>query len=148
MKLSDVLREDDIFFIETNDIESSLELLSEKAYEKNHIKNRVEFYEALIEREEIVSTGIGVGIAIPHVKLKSIEEFFIIIAISKTGIDWDSIDRKPVKAIFLIGGPENKQKTYLKIISKIMLLVKNSNRRERLFNSKDKKEIVELFKNF
>lgn len=148
MKLYDILKEENILFIEEENLEDTLNLLSEESWKKGYIKDKEEFFKSLLAREDLVSTGIGLGVAIPHVKLKSIDKFFILIAISKTGIDWDAIDRKPVQSIFLIGGPSNEQKSYLKILSKIMLLIKNSSLREVLFNSGDRGEILGLFKNF
>ena len=67
------------------------------------------FKNALFKRESLMSTGIGYGVAIPHVKLELIKEFFITFFIHKKGVDWGSLDNKPVHIIFLIAGPETKQ---------------------------------------
>ncbi|BDU51459.1 hypothetical protein HLVA_20280 [Haliovirga abyssi] len=148
VKLHELINEDDVTFLETTGVKDTLEVMIAKAKEKGHIKDIEEFKNAIFEREDIVSTGIGLGIAMPHAKLDDIDEFFIIVGVAKQGLDWDSIDRKPVGVVFLIGGPEGKQKKYLKIISKLMLLVKNESRREKLFNSKKAEDIVDIFKEF
>ena len=62
-------------------------------------------------------TGIGIGVAIPHAKLEGYSDFFIAIGVQKKkGIDWNALDGSDVKLIFMIGGPENKQTEYLKIL--------------------------------
>ncbi len=148
MKVSDVISEDLIIFIDEKNREDVLKKMIKFAYEKGLVKDTGEFEKAVFEREKMLSTGIGLGIAVPHAKLKTIDDFFIVIAILKEPVDWDSIDGKPVKAVFLIGGPETRQKDYLSILSRVVLLVKNSQRREKLFNAKKPADVVELFKDF
>lgn len=149
-KLSDFIKKENIVFLDTNDMEETVEILIENAYNSGIIKDKKMFINAVLEREELVSTGIGLGVALPHAKLLEIEDFFIVIGINKEGIDWDAIDRNPVGIVFLIGGPEkeNSQKEYLKIISKFMLLIKNKDRRLMLLNSSSQEEVVNIFEKF
>jgi PTS system nitrogen regulatory IIA component len=149
-KLSDFIKKENIVFLDTNDMKETVEILVENAYNSGIIKEKKMFINAVLEREELVSTGIGLGVALPHAKLLEIEDFFIVIGINKEGIDWDAIDRNPVGIVFLIGGPEkeNSQKEYLKIISKFMLLIKNKDRRLMLLNSSSQEEVVNIFEKF
>lgn len=149
-KLSDFIKKENIVFLDTNDMEETVGILVENAYNSGIIKDKKMFINAVLEREELVSTGIGLGVALPHAKLLEIEDFFIVIGINKEGIDWDAIDRNPVGIVFLIGGPEkeNSQKEYLKIISKFMLLIKNKDRRLMLLNSSSQEEVVNIFEKF
>ncbi len=64
----------------------------------------------------------------------------------KNEIEWNSIDSKPVKVVFLIGGPLNAQKKYLGILSKLMLLIKNSKIRNKLYSASSENDVVEIFK--
>ena len=149
-KLSDLIKKENIIFLNTGDMEDTIEILVENAYKSNEIKDKKTFITAVLEREELVSTGIGLGVALPHAKLTEIQDFFIIVGINKDGIDWDAIDRSPVGIVFLIGGPEKEdsQKEYLKIISKLMLLIKNKDRRLMLLNAESEDEIVNIFEKF
>ena len=149
-KLSDFIKKENIVFLDTNDMKETVEILVENAYNSGIIKEKKMFINAVLEREELVSTGIGLGVALPHAKLLEIEDFFIVIGINKEGIDWDAIDRNPVGIVFLIGGPEkeNSQKEYLKIISKFMLLIKNKERRVMLLNSETAQEVADIFEKF
>ena len=149
-KLSDLIKKENVVFLETIDMVDTIEVLTENAINNQKIKDKESFKNAVLEREELVSTGIGLGVALPHTKSKDIEEFFIVIGINKEGIDWDAIDRNPVGIVFLIGGPaaEDSQKEYLQIVSKLMLLIKNKERRISLLNSENAQEIADIFEKF
>ena len=105
------------------------------------------FREAIFERESIVSTGIGLGIAIPHVKIKEVRDLTLCVGISKDGIDWNAIDNQPVHVVFLIAGSDEQHEVYLRILAKIVLLLKNRKRREKLIQARTIEEVVALFEN-
>ena len=149
-KLSDLIKKENVVFLDTPDMTDTIDILVENAVKNKKITDKENFKNAVLEREELVSTGIGLGVALPHTKSKDIEEFFIIVGINKEGIDWDAIDRNPVGIVFLIGGPETEssQKEYLQIVSKLMLLIKNKERRMSLLNSETAKEIADIFEKF
>lgn len=101
---------------------------------------------ALREREEIMSTGIGLGLAIPHVKIKEVKKLAFAIGISKRGIDFDSIDGQPVNLIILVAAGEKQHKDYLKLLASIMSILKNPDVREKIIESSSANEIIEIFK--
>lgn len=101
---------------------------------------------ALSEREDIMSTGIGFGIAIPHAKISSIKKIAFAIGISKTGIDFDSMDGEPVHLIILVAAGERQHKEYLKILSRIMMILKKSGIKEQIINTNSPEEIIEIFR--
>ena len=148
MNLNELIKPDSIVFLETVEMKDTVKMLASKAVELQMVSEKENFEVAILSREELVSTGIGLGISIPHAKMKSIEQFFIILGICKNGLDWDSIDRKPVRAVFMIGGPEEEKKEYLRIMSKLILIMKNEERRNKLFLSNSKEEAADIFKEF
>lgn len=103
-----------------------------------------ELIQALIERENIMSTGIGFGIAIPHAKIKSVKEITFAIGISKNGIDFDSLDGEPVHLIILVAAGERQHKNYLKILSSIMTILKDNVVKEKIINSETAEEILTI----
>lgn len=110
------------------------------------LQDRDAFFQAILEREKIVSTGIGMGVAIPHAKLVGYEDFYIAIGIQqKRGIEWNALDGQPVRLIFMIGGPEDKQTEYLRILSRLTLAVKDEERRKKLLKAKTAQEVIALF---
>ncbi len=144
MNLTDYINENGIFFIDKNKKFPVLDELIQKAHELGKIPDKVKFKKAIEKREIVMSTGIGMGIAIPHAKISGINKFFVIAGILKEPIDWDSIDNKPVKAVFLIGGPPDQQNQYLKLISQIIVNVKNDIKREALFKAGNVQDIIQL----
>jgi len=99
----------------------------------------------VIDREKIIPTAVGKGIAIPHAKTDAVKDFFIIIGVDKKGIDWNALDGEPVKVIFLVSGPEEHHK-YLQIISKLILCVKNKKRLDKIINADSPDDIYEVLK--
>jgi len=112
------------------------------------IQDEEALFNAIIEREKIVTTGIGMGVAIPHAKLQEYHDFFIAIGILQNGVDWSSLDNHPVRLVFLIGGPDDKQTEYLQILSSLTLAVKDEERRKKILNAKSAEEVVKLFEGF
>ena len=101
-----------------------------------------------MEREKIVSTGIGMGTAIPHAKITTSEDFFIAIGILAEGIEWNSLDGIPVRIIFMIGGPDNKQTQYLQVLSSLTHIIKNESLRKKMLTLKSTEEIIKVIKEF
>ena len=113
---------------------------------KGKLKDKEAFFGAILDREKIVSTGIGIGIAIPHAKLSGYEDFFIAIGVQRgPGIEWQALDGLPVHVIFMIGGPEDKQAEYLNILSMITGAIKDETRRKALLSAKSVEQVVGLF---
>jgi PTS system nitrogen regulatory IIA component len=102
--------------------------------------------EALKERERMMSTGIGFGIAIPHAKIRAVKEIAFAIGISSEGIEFDSMDGKPVYLIILVAAGERQHRDYLKILSRIMSILKNEDVKNQIINSKNSEEIIDIFK--
>lgn len=135
-----------VFLNEENRLEA-LEALIESLEKAYRLKDRSAFYKAILDREKLTSTGIGLGIAIPHAKLQGYKDFFIAIGIQTgKGIEWDSLDGSRVHLIFMIGGPDNNQTEYLKILSSLTTAMKDPQRRGLLLKAASAQQVVDLFK--
>jgi PTS system nitrogen regulatory IIA component len=86
----------------------------------------------LMEREQLGSTGIGGGIAIPHGKLASVKSIRIGFGLSKKGVQYDSLDNKPVHLFFLLLTPENSAGEHLKVLAQISKLLKMDQFKKKL----------------
>ncbi len=126
------------------DKETVLKEIIEKLYKTKRIKNAGKAYKAILKREEEQSTGIGKGIAIPHLKSGDVKLTSIFIYICKNGIDFNSIDNKPVKIIFFIAVPQELTKFYLHLLAKISRLLKKEEFRKALLSAKKPEEIVKI----
>ncbi len=85
------------------------------------------FLKKIYEREKLMSTGIGYGIAVPHIRDASVKDFVIALGRKVEGLDYESIDNKPVKLIFMIGASEIQDKDYIRLLSRLVLRLKNRN---------------------
>lgn len=113
--------------------------VSEEASEK--------ILEAVIERENIMSTGVGKGLAIPHGKTAAVEQTYAAFAVLKEPVEYEAIDHKPVNMVFLLVGPQSSNSLHIKMLSRISRLMNNSDFRSRLRKCSTSEEIIEQFKN-
>lgn len=147
MQISHYMNAKMVAFLDANTRDEALSILVSKIFDAGKlIGNKETFYNAIIEREKIVSTGIGMGVAIPHAKLPGYDNFFIAVGISQKPIEWNALDHAPVRLIFMIGGPDDKQTEYLQILSSLTQVIKDEERRKKILNSNNPKAIIELFK--
>ena len=101
---------------------------------------------AILDREKIMSTGVGKGFAIPHGKTNAVTD--VIAAFGKTtrDIDYDALDGNPVRLVFLLVGRDDMVSKHIKLLSRISRLMNKDEFRERLVDSNSKEEIINIFK--
>ena len=87
---------------------------------------------AVEEREAVLSTGIGFGVAIPHARSSAVRELTVVCGVSPVPISYDSIDGEPVRLFFLIVGPEASAGQHVKVLSRIARLVRREDLRDQL----------------
>lgn len=107
-------------------------------------KNAV--FNAVLEREKIMTTGVGREVAIPHCKKQECREFAIALGIHQNGIDFSSIDNKPVKIIFILVGPEENPGMHIRLLSRISRLISKELLRENLLRATSTVEAYSLLK--
>lgn len=103
--------------------------------------------QALIEREQHVSTAIGKGIALPHARLSTMRDFMICIGVYPPGICWGSCDHEKVKLIFMVLGPDDKQLEYLRMVAQIASLVHEDSTRKILLSLHHPQDVFKIIKN-
>ena len=101
---------------------------------------------AILKREELGSTGIGRGIAVPHTKNPSVSELTATIAISKSGVDFDSLDGEAVHILFLLVSPPDKPGEHLRALETVARQLRDDDFCNFLKQSEDAESIVELLK--
>jgi len=105
------------------------------------------FLNEIFEREKMATTGIGHGIALPHARTDGVKDFVVAIGRSKDGIEFGSIDGKPVKLIVLMGTlKERKLAPYLKILAHLSRLLEKNVIREKLLHASRPQEVIDIFK--
>lgn len=106
--------------------------------------NCAKVIEVLQQREKLGSTGIGDGLAIPHGKIPSLDEIVVAFGRSKKGVDFDSLDGKPVHIFFLLLAPENSVGQHLKALARISKMLKKANFRQKLIETDSKSDLYKL----
>ncbi|MCF7870225.1 MAG: fructose PTS transporter subunit IIA [Candidatus Omnitrophica bacterium] len=106
-----------------------------------------QFLQDVFDREQLKTTGIGDQIAIPHARSDAVEDFVIAFGRIPQGMDFDSLDNKPAKLIFLMGTPANKGiNNYLQILAYLTRILNKEDFRKDLLAAKSTGEIIEVFK--
>jgi len=145
MKLSEILNKNLICFSELEKKQDNLEVLLQMIEKKNLVEDKNKLRKSIFEREDLMSTGIGLGIAIPHVRIKGVDDILISILINKKGIeDYDSLDGLPVKIIIMIVAGDEQHRDYLIVLSRIVKMLKKDFIRKSMIESITKEEVIEL----
>lgn len=98
----------------------------------------------LIDREELASTAIGEGVAIPHGKLATLSEIVACVARARRGVDFDSMDGQPTYLFFVLVAPENSTGSHLKALARISRVFKDGDFRARLLAADDADSMYEV----
>ena len=122
-----------------------LVMMSEVLAKAPQVKNSAELLDASLKREALMSTAVGRGIAIPHVRLSSVTDLVMAVGISKRDIlDFDALDGNPVRLVFMIAAANNQHDYYLQTISHFSAKLRNEELKSSLLNSTDPAEVYAL----
>jgi PTS system nitrogen regulatory IIA component len=112
------------------------------------IKNKQELTNEIIKREDLMSTAIGRGIAIPHIRLSSVTDLVVSVGISRIDIiDFKPLDDEPVRLLFMIAAAYNQHAYYLQTLSFFSAQLKNRDLRDSLLQAETTQEIYKLLSN-
>ena len=145
MKISDILKKEHIIKeLDSRDKKNVLDELSSFLENEGEITNKENLLAALIGREKLGSTGIGENVAIPHAKISEIDKIITVFGRSKNGVEFESLDQKPVNFIFLVIAPENSTSQHLKALARISRLFKNPSLRESVLRTNEADQIYSI----
>ena len=145
MKISDILKKEHIIKeLDSHDKKNVLDELSSFLEDEGEITSKENLLTALIEREKLGSTGIGENVAIPHAKISEIDKIITVFGRSKNGVEFESLDQKPVNFIFLVIAPENSTGQHLKALARISRLFKNPSLRESVLRTNEADQIYSI----
>lgn len=148
-KISEILSEKCIILdSELNDKDEIIEALVELAAKSGNITNTSKVLEEVFARENLMSTGIGNNIAIPHTKSEDIIELTAAMITLSKPVNFDSLDGKKVSIVFLILSNSEELGLHIKALSKISKILNNRSFFEDMLNVSKNAEVIELFDNF
>ncbi len=145
MKLSKFTEEELISFdLKGKEKEEIIEELVELASKSKLVRDKDELLKDIIERENLVTTGVGYGVAFPHAKTKAVKGIVIAFGRSDKGIDFDAMDKKPVHLFFLIAAPEDAIGAHLNVMARLSFLMKSEENRDKLMQVKNQGELLAI----
>jgi PTS system nitrogen regulatory IIA component len=145
VQIEAVISPDRILFLDYATKRDALLALADNLGTAPQVKNRDELAAEIIKREELMSTAIGRGIAIPHVRLSSVTDLVVSVGISKKDIiDFQVLDDEPVRLLFMIAAAYNQHAYYLQTLSFFSARLKNRALREALLTAKDAQQVYKL----
>lgn len=133
MKLSKFCDENLVTFnLDASTKEEAIDQLVELAGSSSMIKDKDQLLKDVKEREELVTTGVGYGVAFPHAKTRSVKGIVIAFGRSENGVDFDAMDHQPVHLFFLIAAPEDAIGAHLNVMARLSYLMKSEENRSKL----------------
>lgn len=137
IRLETIISQDRIVFLNYSSKRDALLALVNNISTAPQIKNRQELAQEILKREELMSTAIGRGIAIPHIRLSSVTDLVVSVGISQTDIiDFQALDDEPVRLLFMIAAATNQHAYYLQTLSFFSSRLKNRELRTALLAAK------------
>jgi PTS system nitrogen regulatory IIA component len=145
VQVESLVSPDRVLFLNYETKRDALMALAENLAAAPQVKNRQELAEEILRREELMSTAIGRGIAIPHVRLTSVTDLVVSVGISRTDIaDFQPLDDEPVRLIFMIAAAYNQHAYYLQTLSFFSARLKNKDLRSSLLDAQSTEEVYKL----
>ena len=113
--------------------------------EKGLVKDEEDVLAQLMERENVQSTAVGNGVAIPHCFTDGVPDLMVIVARSREGLEFDSFDGKPTRVVFLLLGSRQEYTAHLKALARIARLIKDTTFIEKIVSSTSVQDMVRAF---
>jgi mannitol/fructose-specific phosphotransferase system IIA component (Ntr-type) len=115
--------------------------LAARGYDREAVESTLT---AVREREQVLSTGIGGGVAIPHGKTPALDQLIVAAGIASTAVDFDALDGRPVRLFFLLVGPESASGAHVKTLSRISRLLRREPLRSALAASTNAEDFLRV----
>jgi PTS system nitrogen regulatory IIA component len=148
VQMKNILSPDRVVFINQSSKRDALVELSNVLATAPQVKNGSELLSEILKREELMSTGIGRGIAIPHVRLSSVTDLVVAVGVCKSNIeDFQTIDDVPVNILIMIAAAYNQHSYYLKTLSHFSSKLKNTELRDAITKASTPREVYDLIVN-
>jgi fructose-specific phosphotransferase system IIA component len=147
MRISDILTEDLIVTgLEGTSKDDIIDKMVDLVGTSPKVLDIDKVRKAIFERERIMSTGVGNGFAIPHGKTDAVSDIVAGFAVTERPIDYESLDEKPVRLVFLLVGKDNLVGPHIKLLSRISRLMNKEEFRRKLLEQPSSADILELFR--
>lgn len=145
LKLDTLLARDRILIIDDISKKELFDKMINILASTPYVKNVSDLRTAVYEREDLMSTGIGLNLGIPHVRIKSVKDMAVAFALVKNGVaEYESLDSEPVKLVFMIIAREDQHTQHLKFLSQLSTVLKNDDFRNALIECDNADDLYTL----
>ncbi|HSG81263.1 MAG TPA: PTS sugar transporter subunit IIA [Gemmatimonadota bacterium] len=134
--------------LQTEGVEDTLRYMVRSLADQGLVAEEAPVLDALMEREAAQSTGIGGGVAIPHAVYPELSSTVIVLALSQAGIEFRSLDEKPVHTFFLLLSPPASSGTHIKLLARIARLMRQPNVLSQLLSADTADQVVARIRQF
>ena len=134
--LDESLSPERVFLTQAADKESLLNFLVDSLGSSGEVLNTEALREAVFMRENLMSTGIGLGVGVPHARISPVRRLITAVAVNDRILpDYESIDGGPVRIVFLVAGRPDQQSNYVRLLSAVSRIIKDPARREAILHA-------------
>jgi len=145
IEIKEILDPGHVVLLETDSKDTALLTILERLSETGAIKDKASIAEGIFQREKLMSTGIGLGIGIPHVRMDGIDSLMMAVGLSSQDIvDYESLDSQPIRLIFMILAGRDQHTLHIKTMSAISRRIKNPVLREMIMQARQPEIIYNL----
>lgn len=145
MNLKEIIIPEHCIFLKSRTKTEALLELIDLIKSSGEISDIEDLKKEIFFREQLMSTGMGQGIGIPHVRFEGVQHPLILTGVSPEGIDdYGSMDKNPVQLVFMFIVGKDRHKEYLRLLSLVSSRVKDENFRRKLIHAADNSEIARL----
>lgn len=147
IRISEVLRPEGIILdIKSREKIAVIKELVTALINAGLVQNEELFLSDILKRENLESTGIGLGVAIPHARTKAAKELILSFGRSTPGVDFNSLDGKPSHLVFLIAAPEDQKSQYIMALARLSKTLRKEDARARLSKASSADEVIEILR--
>lgn len=148
-KVSELLAQDSILLqLESNDKIAVIKELARPLISGGVVTDEETFFEAILRRENLESTGIGLGVAIPHARTPAVAHTALAFGRSEAGVDFNSLDGKPAFLVFLIAAPEDRKTEYIMTLARVSRLMRRDEARIALNRARTPEEVMSVVRQY
>ncbi len=144
VRLADLITEDRIVELEGTSKDEVLKEMVDVIERAPEVADKEAFYRAIQDRESILSTGIGLGIAVPHAKIPSVSGLVAALGKTRRGVQYGALDDQPVHIVVMIGANDGQQSDYIRALARVTLLLKNEKIRRAIVEADDAGAVYDI----
>ena len=145
MRITDLLSSNSIELdVKVSNKQEAIDKLVELMNNSGKLNDKEEYKKAVLSREELSTTGIGDGIAIPHAKTTAVKNAGLSSMVVRDGVDYDSLDGEPAHLFFMIAAPDGENNLHLEVLARLSTILMDEEFRKKLINAESKEEFLKL----